>query len=352
MLKNTLIISLLVVGAPLWGGVSQEAIDAIAKKAGVPGLQAVYSKGGAMEYYNYGTTVAGGSAAVTTQTVFQAASLSKVLAAYAFLRLADQGVYDLDTPLSEYISYDRLSEDPRGKAITARMVLNHTGGMVNWEGSPRKSGWLKTQLKLQFEPGERFLYSGEGFYYLQRTLEHLTGKTLEQIAQEEVFIPLGMEHSAFIWRSDFEADAATGHGTENEPLKIAAFKTPNAAYTLFTTAEDYSKFVQRGLLGGEGLKPETFAAMTAVSSRIALKGKPEQMDEHIAAGLGVRLQFNEQGTALWHTGSNTGFRCFFIAYPAQGESLVVLTNSNRGRTTMKDLLPLFFSAEQTFWLLR
>ncbi len=129
---------------------------------------------------------------VLRDTLFSAASLSKPVFAYIVLRLVDRGVIDLDKPLYTYgFSYDRIDKDPRSKLITARMVLDHTTGLPNWGGTP---------LEFLFTPGEKFNYSGEGYVYLQKVVEHVTGKSLEELAQQEVFVPLKMEHSTFRWR--------------------------------------------------------------------------------------------------------------------------------------------------------
>jgi CubicO group peptidase (beta-lactamase class C family) len=102
--------------------------------------------------------------------------LSKPVFVYMVLRLADRGVIDLDKPLYTCgFSYDRIDKDPSSKLITARMVLDHTTGLPNWGGTP---------LEFLFTPGEKFNYSGEGYVYLQRVVEHVTGKSLEELAQQ------------------------------------------------------------------------------------------------------------------------------------------------------------------------
>ena len=147
---------------------------------------------------------------VTNRTIFEAASLSKVVFAYAVLKLVDRGVMDLDQPLVRYITLpeikDKFSadvvEDPRLKKITARMVLSHSCGFPNWR---------QGELKILFEPGEKFSYSGEGFVFLQRVVEKLTGETLQDFMKREVFAPLGMNDSSYVWLESFEQQAASPH---------------------------------------------------------------------------------------------------------------------------------------------
>ena len=104
---------------------------------------------------------------VDENTIFEAASLTKTVTAAAALKLLERGELELDTPLSEYLPYPKLAADERYKKITARHVLTHTTGLPNWGN------------KLLREPGESYGYSGEAFLYLGRTIEKLTGMTLE-----------------------------------------------------------------------------------------------------------------------------------------------------------------------------
>src|SRR6202012_5345020 len=94
-------------------------------------------------------------------------------------------------------TYERFdSTDSRYAKITARMVLRHTTGLPNW-GDDKGA-------KLLFTPDSAFSYSGEGFQYLQRAVEKLTGKTLNEVAQQEVFTPLGMANSSYTWMERFD----------------------------------------------------------------------------------------------------------------------------------------------------
>ena len=100
-------------------------------------------------------------------SIFQAASLSKQAATYAAFALRNAGKLDFDTPLVSYV--DDL-QDERARTVTARQVLSHSSGFPNWRG-PNES-----KLIPSFLPGSSFQYSGEGFFYLQRVMEHVTGR--------------------------------------------------------------------------------------------------------------------------------------------------------------------------------
>jgi len=118
----------------------------------------------------FGVRIAGKPEKVDDETIFEAASMSKPLFTYGVLKLAEEGGFDLDRPLDSYLSGPYLPEEPAAKNITARMVMLHRTGLPNW----RKGGWRTGgPLKVLHEPGTRFIYSGEGYLYLQTATEQL-----------------------------------------------------------------------------------------------------------------------------------------------------------------------------------
>ena len=306
-------------------------LERIIKEAKVPGMQVMHIKEGVSKLYSVGVKEIHSGNPVTPNTLFQACSMSKTVFAYAALILSDKSVFNLDTPLSNYWEYPRLNEEPEGKKITARMVLNHTAGFPNWT-KPKGS-----KLKVSFEPGKGFSYSGEAFLYLQFVLEHLTGQKIEEIIANEVFKPLGMSSSSYLYSDKMEDNFANGHD-ELKPLALRKYMRENVAYSLITNASDYTNFIQKALINGEGLKPETHKMMLEASS---------QRNKNIRSGLGVMMQSNEKGKAVFHNGSNPGFRCFFFTYPDTGESLVCFTNGTNGSKIKKEIATLFLG-KQTF----
>jgi CubicO group peptidase (beta-lactamase class C family) len=106
----------------------------------------------------------------------------------------------------------------------------------------------------------RFSYSGEGYIYLQRVVEKITGKLLNEYMAQAVFTPLGMTSSSYVWRPDFDALTATGHDTDGKPTEVVKSTEALAASTLNTTATDYELFVE-AVLDGKGLKPATLREM-------------------------------------------------------------------------------------------
>jgi hypothetical protein len=170
-------------------------VPELMKKSNVPGVSiALIQRGKAIWVHGFGVKEAGTSQPVTGETVFEAASLSKPVFAYGVLKLVDQGELELDVPLTTYLPKPYIPGDQRLTKITARIVLSHRTGFPNWRDGD--------SLPLYFTPGERFSYSGEGYIYLQRVVEQITGKPLNTFLTETVFEPLGMSRSSYVWRDN------------------------------------------------------------------------------------------------------------------------------------------------------
>lgn len=317
----------------------EKQLTEVLKDYGIPGMQLVCIKGDKVQNYNLGVISKGSDKRVTSNTVFEAASLSKCVFSYIVMRLYDRAVIDLDKPLIEYIgSYDRFDpNDPRYSKITARMVLRHTTGLPNW--GDNKSA------KLIFTPDSTFSYSGEGFQYLQHAVEKLNSKSLNELAEQEVFKPLGMTNSSYAWADKFDTLAAFG----NSPDAVNRHKKQMAAASLLTCAHDYTIFLQ-ALINGVGLKPETQKMMlTSASNADWFKHSIDaETKKHITWGLGVGLQENETGKWIWHWGDNGDFKAFYIANPEKKEILVYFTYNTWGLHITTDILNEFFP-KQTWW---
>lgn len=223
-----------------------------------------------------GVTDARSGAPVTAETVFEAASLTKPVAAYATLRLVERGEFDLDEPLRAYLPYERLEHDVRSHSMTARHVLSHTTGLPNWARGD--------ELATRQAPGERWGYSGEGFVYLQRVLEVVTGLSLQELLEREVFEPLQMRSSSVIWRPAYDATTATGHDEAGDPVEKRRPREANAAASLHTTATDFGRFLA-AVVEGRGLEPSTVIEMLAAGRRHARRRRA-YAPPAVGAGLG------------------------------------------------------------------
>jgi CubicO group peptidase (beta-lactamase class C family) len=226
--------------------------------------------------------------------------------------------------------------------VSTRQVLTHTTGLPNWGGTP---------LEFNSDPGERWNYSGEGFVYLQRAVEKQTGLTLEEIATREVFEPLGMTSSHYVWVDAYDSLAAIPHDELGGTANRRKPETGNAAASLHTTAADYARFVV-ALLRGEGLKPETHEAMLAHAAELTTAGWGDDAEAkaNLFWGLGIGLSEGRAGTSFWHWGDQGTARCFVVAYPESGDGLVYFTNSENGLAIGPAILDLAFDDDD--WPLR
>ncbi|HCT94494.1 MAG: hypothetical protein A2X19_03520 [Bacteroidetes bacterium GWE2_39_28] len=288
-------------------------------------------------------------ASLDENSVFQAASLSKPIFSYIVFLLADRGVIDLDVPLAEYTSIHRFENKEWASKITARTVLTHKTGLPNWATSPSSEEWPSSVVKFKFRPDSAFSYSGEGYYLLQRTVEDITGKSLENLAKEEVFTPFGMEHTSYEWKEEYETLAADGFNREGESKGKGRHPRANSAYTLRTTARDYSKFLDV-LMEGQGLKKETHQQMLSpVTQAVRFTGKPRECDSAIFWALGVGIEKDtEFGDVIFHWGDNGNFKALFVIVPQKRSHLVYFTNSARGHDIIDQMVNLFFSPKSPF----
>ena len=181
-----------------------------------------------------GVRAAGSTDPVTSSTLFQAASLTKQVTTFAVFALRAQGKLDLDRPLVSYL--DDLS-NPAARTVTARHILSHSSGFPNWRFAA--AGQPAPNLVPAFTPGSRYQYSGEGFFYLQRVLERITGIGFGQLVRDLVFQPLGMSSSTLAWDPETEARTAVPHDRQGKSAKagIRAPRSPDVGRARWKTGQ-------------------------------------------------------------------------------------------------------------------
>lgn len=319
---------------------AQSDVKQIVAQHAITGAQIAFTDQGKTTFYNIGLANTDDKLKVTDQTIFQAASLSKVVLAYICLELAAKKQIDLDRPLLSYYDYPRLKKDSNATKITARMVLKHSSGLPNWVENPLQKSWATSVLQTQFNPGTRWQYSGEGFVFLQLAIQHILQKDLQSIADEMVFKPLEMKNSSFIWQDDFENNAAFGHNEKGEQTERPQFFLPNAAFSLLTTAKDYTLFLS-------ALLKKHSSDLLSDTINVKNEAKPNANAAYIDWGLGIGIQKNELGPSLWHWGDNGDFKAFLMIYPARQQMLVCFTNGVNGLALMEPLFNHFFG--QATW---
>lgn len=281
------------------------------------------------------------------ESVFQAASLSKVVFAYIVNKMAQRGEIDLDTPIEKYTDlnrfvkkggdYGRFTEAQSlemAKKLTPRIVLSHRTGLPNWSASVSSDAWPTSHITFKFAADSCYGYSGEGFALLQRAVEAIKGKDIQAIATEEVFGPLGMKNTSYAWEEKYDTLTVNGYNRKLENRGKGRHPRANVGYTLRTTANDYIKFV-KALMDGINAKDSAVLAMVNIApdapKAIRYAKEHRECDSTMYWGLGVGLEQNPQfGKTIWHWGNNGNFRALFILLPEHNKGFVYFTNGARG----------------------
>ncbi|MEA2564473.1 MAG: serine-type D-Ala-D-Ala carboxypeptidase/endopeptidase [Acidobacteriota bacterium] len=345
-------------------------IEELTKKANVHGLaitifndrEIVYSRAFGVKNMDTGEPL-------RMDTVFYGASLSKAVSAVLFMKLAEDGILDLDTPLVSYLDQPvstltasrekawhedltDLKDDVLHKKITARMCLSHTAGFPNWRWDEPDQ-----KLRVKFEPGSRYSYSGEGFTFLQVILEKHTKKPLEEWMKEKIFEPYGMATSSYTWQPRFEANYCHGHDEKGEVLEKDKDNAARAPSTLETTPEDYARFIH-AVLNRKGLKESSWNEMFSPQIRLRSKSQfgplaaqttTDNDDIELSYGLGWGLLTTPYGWGAFKEGHGDGFEHYSIIFPESGMGVVLMTNSANGESVFKELLEVSIADVYTPW---
>jgi CubicO group peptidase (beta-lactamase class C family) len=212
--------------------------------------------------------------------------------------------------------------------------------LPNWRTGSSQETNKEGKLELQFPPGTRFLYSGEGYEYLALVLAHLN-KTdlagLEAVFQREVAVPLGMAHASFTRNEHLARHKATGHaGGVTTGDALWPWSRPfGAAFSLHAEAASYARFLA-AILRGQGLRRTTIDDM--LQSQVSgpddpgtrLLGYAGEGISGTAFGLGIGIQSSPSGTRYRHSGNNGNFQSGFLLDKATQNGYVFFTNCDRG----------------------
>ncbi len=307
------------------------------KETGVPGVAIALIKDRTLVWSRqYGLASVKTGERVTDETMFEACSMTKPVFGYLAMKLVESGKLELDRPLIEYLEPSSLRGQPGHERITARMVLAHTTGLPNWrKGEEERDG----PLPVTFPPGSKFGYSGEGIYYLQRVVEKITGEPLDVYARQTLLDPMGLAHTSFAWREELDGMIAGGHTAEGKFLEKTRYTHPNAAYTLYTSADDYARFlieiIKPDRTAPYSLRQSTvdtmLARQVAVTSREPIERPGRARGTAVYWGLGWSMNATAQGYIFHHSGANrSGFRCFSQFNPTTGSGIVIMTNGMGG----------------------
>lgn len=292
-----------------------------------------------------------------TSTIVYGASFSKAVFGYLVMKLVEEKVIDLDMPLYKYLKkpvpeyeyFSDLKDDDRWKLVTARMCLSHTTGLPNVRWFHPATSVMDTLgvIRIYFTPGEKYAYSGEGFKLLQLTIEEITQKNIDELAQERIFRPMKMTRTGYIWHDSFGDDnVAVGH-MNNGGIDLKKKRTePVSGGSLVTTIADYSRFIEN-VMQQKGISKKSYKEM--LSPQIAIHSKTqfppityetttENDAIHLSYGLGWGLLDCQYGKAFFKEGNGDSWKNYNINFIDKGISIIIMTNSENGETIFQELV--------------
>ena len=312
----------------------------------VPGVSIALIRSGKIAWTRgYGLAYPGGPA-ITPDTLFQAASISKPVTAMAALRLAQDGRLDLDAGIDTLLTGWKLPPADGAVLVTPRRLLSHTAGMgvAGFPGYAANApvptlvqvldgaAPANTQpVRVETAPGSAWRYSGGGYSVVQQALIDHTGQAFDVLLDETVLRPIGMRDSRFAQPlpASLLPRAALPHDEQGKPIAGGPYTYPElAAAGLWTTPRDLARFaldLQRSAGGGKGvLSPQMARTMLTP----------------VKNGYGLGLNVEGKGTArsFAHGGSNMGYQNTLFAYADRGDGAVIMTNGANGAELANSVL--------------
>jgi CubicO group peptidase (beta-lactamase class C family) len=344
---------------PAWptGPVAVEEIDKLLKQFSVPGVSiAVIQDFKIALAVAYGVADVETGTPVTQTTMFQAASISKPVAAMMSLRAVQDGKFGLDQDINTILKSWKLPGDgyTAERPVTPRSLMSHTSGAGDAFGFPGYAPGAplpttqqildgqppsnRRQVRLERAPFAGFEYSGGGVTIQELALSDALGKPFVQIASESILKPIGMTNSTYeqplpAAREKQAARAHNGKGLRmGDPWHVYP---EHAAAGLWTTPTDLAKFlieVQRTLAGPLAPKGPAGRVLT----------RPSMLEMVTPVGVGpfaVGFQVGKEGEGWYfsHGGSNWGFQCFAVAHRLKGYGVVIMTNADSGGALMNEV---------------
>jgi len=315
----------------------------------VPGVSVALIDGGRIAWSRaYGVADAHSGRPLTPDTVFQAASISKTVAAVATLKLAAAGQLDLDENVNRRLRTWRVPDSSltAQHAVTVRALLSHMAGLSEYNlpgyGHAACPSLLQVlrgdkpaanaPVAVESTPGSRYGYSSLGYAVLEQYLDDATGRPFDVLVRETVLAPLGMRDSAVAASlpAALAPRAASGHGLDGKVMAGRWRCHPEqAAAGLWTTAADLARFAIALQDAVQGRK-DGFLAQRQAQELLT----PVRNDY----GLGFELDHEGRHAVFHHSGSNAGYKALLFAYARTGQGAVVLTNGDGGWMLIEELM--------------
>jgi CubicO group peptidase (beta-lactamase class C family) len=296
-------------------------------------------------------------------TVMYGASLTKTVFAYTVMQLVDQGKLNLDAPIKsdldrplptygpdpvfpdKYGPYKDLAEDQRWEKITPRMCLTHSTGFSNfWFLEPDQ------KLRIHFDPGTQFSYSGEGFILLQFAVEH--GRKAQGLGLDvgdltkANFERLGMHRTSLTWRNGQDPNVADGWNDQGQPLPHDKRSKVRAAGSMNTTITDFSMFTA-ALVRGDGLSAASRAEITKRQMHITTAHEfplfqpalpIDEQRKDLFTGLGVITFDGPQGRGFYKGGHDEQTANTMVCIEANQRCTLILSNDVRSEAGFAELV--------------
>lgn len=301
-------------------------IEAKSDSLNIPGISFALINDGKVIYHKTGGfSDLENEKPVTNQTIFEGASISKSVFAFFVMTYVEEGKLDLDKPLYEYLPYPDIEDDERYKKITARMVLSHRSGFPNWRFEE-----MDGRLKIYFEPGTDYKYSGEGYQYLAKVLagiENTDSEGLEAAFQKRIAEPLGLDHTSFHQNSFTTENKAKPYDENSQPMMPPMDDGEfGAAYSIHTEAVDFSKWMM-AVMNNELLDEESYTELFKRHSSVPNNGP----DVYYTLGFMTPELPDIETNIYMHYGNNEGFTCMYLLDAEKDWGFVVFTNSEYGQ---------------------
>ena len=321
------------------------------EKVRVPGVSVAVIKDFEIHWAKgYGTADVTAGSAVTTDTIFQAASISKPTAAMGVLRLVQDGKLSLDADINTYLKSWKLpsSEHTRDRPVTLRALLSHTSGLGDGFGFPGYDPKDSLPSIVQILDGEKpsntgkvlmerppftaFKYSGGGVTVVQLAVTETTGRAFPELMKSLVLDPIGMRSSGFDQPLTPERDriAARAHNGRGAAMNAKWHIYPELeAAGLWTTPSDLAR-----------LAIELQKTLQGKSSRVLSQSTAREMVTPVGIGdfaVGFGLRKMGEGWYFAHGGSNWGFQCDLTAHVRKGYGVAIMTNSDSGGVVVNEI---------------
>ncbi|AXT56444.1 DUF4440 domain-containing protein [Aquimarina sp. AD1] len=310
---------------------NDKEIEKLLKKHNIPSIAiGLIKKGKIQQIRTFGDKKPGES--ISKNSIYKVASLTKPITAFVTLKLIDEGVWNLDKPVSKYFIDEDVKYSKYVNKLTTRHILSHQSGFPNWR-------YLTDNKKLsfQFKPGSKWQYSGEGFEYLRKAIEKKFNRPFEEIAQEKLFNPLRMNSTYFYWTDKIDdKQYAVEHDENGKPINYEKHTVANASANLLTTVEDYAKFLGY-ILNGAGLSEKTYNDFLKVQAN-------EKVGIDWSLGMQMLTNLPNNETAFMHTGGDYGIKTIAIILKNSKDGLVLFSNSENGMVLWQKIISEYFGA--------